>query len=121
MKRGRREYKKSLVLDSDPEEEDSTDDKNANMGDNCVSNQGSADVEKVLELTYNEEGRPMYNLREPERYEPTTGRSYAQIEACHNIVNQSGEPKITLDYTEEEVQVVANIITQPKAKCNAQQ
>ena len=82
---------------------------------------GSVEVDKVPELASDEEGRPIRSSREPERYDPSTGCSCAQMEACHNIAKQSNEPKVTLDYTEEEVQVVASIITQLKAKCNAQQ
>ena len=126
MKRGRGEYKKSLVnqnmmvaiLEKKIVQTKKT---RTWVITVCVSDQGSADVDEVPDLTSDEEGRPMRNLCEPERYDPSTGRSYAQMEACHNIMKQSSEPKVTLDYTEEEVQVVANIITQLKAKCNAQQ
>ena len=44
-----------------------------NIGDNCASDQGSTDVDKVPELTSDEEGRPMHNLCEPERYDLSTG------------------------------------------------
>ena len=100
----------------DPEEEDSTDDEDANIGNNCMSDQGSVEVDEVPELTSDEEGRPIHSSRELERYDSSTGHFYAQMEACHTIVKHSNEPKVTLGYTGEEMQVVASIITQLKAK-----
>ena len=61
----------------DPEEEDSTDDEDANIDNNCMSDQGSVEVDEVPELTSDEEGRPIRSSRKPERYDPSTGRSYA--------------------------------------------
>ena len=46
----------------------------------------------------------------PERYDPSSGESYAQTQYCHNIVLQGRFKRNCLEYGEDETKVVAHII-----------
>ena len=67
------------------------------------------------------EGRPTRERAAPERYNPETGTSYYQKVACHNIICQEEPEERTLEYTEDESKVVANIIVGLMRKCHMQQ
>ena len=67
------------------------------------------------------EGRPTGERAAPERYNPETGTSYHQKVACHNIICQEEPEERTLEYTEDESKVVANIIVGLMRKCHMQQ
>ena len=45
--------------------------------------------------------RPMRISRQPEQYNPESGRSYAQIESCHNIVTQQINRSNMLQYVQQ--------------------
>ena len=65
--------------------------------------------------------RPTRVSRQPERYNLALGRSYAQIESCHNLVVQRLKDENVLEYAERETVVVANAIIYLQRKCFAQQ
>ena len=70
--------------------------------------------EEVPDLTSDEEGRPMRTTRTPERYDPSTGESYAQTtkELCHNIISQTATA--TLQYDEDDAKIFAIVLSQLK-------
>ena len=72
----------------------------------------------IQELISDEEGRPMWSAWAPERYNPSTGESYAHswIKKIHNIISQT--PTATLDYSDVESKVVAEILTYIKSQWN---
>ena len=73
-------------------------------------------INEVPELTSDEEGRPIRSTWAPERYDPSTGESYAQtrIKICHNIVSQT--PTVTLAYSEDDSKIVVVLLTCIKAQ-----
>ena len=81
-------------------------------------NQVNREEREIPELTSEEEGRLMRLFQPPERYNPSSGSSYLQVDACHNIVKQSTSYK-NLQYKEIKARVVANIIHHLHARCNA--
>lgn len=81
-------------------------------------NQVNREEREIPELTSEEEVRLMRLFQPPERYNPSSGSSYLQVDACHNIVKQSTSYK-TLQYKEIKARVVANIIHHLHARCNA--
>ena len=54
--------------------------------------------------------RPGQNAGVPERYNPKTGCTYAQIEICHNIMTEKHPSERTLKFEEHETAVLAQII-----------
>ena len=67
--------------------------------------------EELPDLTSDEEGRPMWSTWSPERYDPSTGESYAhtKVEICHNIVSQT--VTATLEYEEDDAKIVVVLLT----------
>ena len=63
-------------------------------------------------LVLEPDGRPTRERAAPERYNPETGTSYHQKVFCHNIICQEEPVERTLEYSEEESKVVANIIVE---------
>ena len=59
--------------------------------------------------------------RLPERYNPTTGQSYAQYEASFNLLTQDIKEDNVLQYSDDKVGVVAHSINKLRHLCMAQQ
>ena len=79
-----------------------------------VDDNESIDQEPVTE------SRPSRSVEPPEHYNPQTGKSYGQIEVCHNILCQNVPAENVLSYSEQEVAVVAHTIIKMQ-RCFAQQ
>ena len=60
------------------------------------------------------------STREPERYNPTSGGSYHQ-HCHHNLVKQTREKEKSLEYSEQETEIVAHILTKYCKECFVQQ
>ena len=78
------------------------------------SNQDSRSAADPPLLVTEPEAMPNRNAGPPERYNPSTGNSYAQM--CHHIVTQTTIPSQKLEYDKNEIGIVANIITHLKDK-----
>ena len=97
-------------VENEPEEEN-------NEEINCdgnMSEQASRSGEDTPSLVSEPEERVKRVSQRPERYNPSTGMSYAQVEYTHNITAQVEDEKKTLEYHESETGIVANIITRLK-------
>ena len=96
---------------------------------NCIPDQDS--VEKIFfpkaddnnnsipDFVPEPEGRPSRNVGPPKMYDPSSGRSYAQLVESHNLV-KSEESVCTLKYEEVETKVVANLIAPYSKQFNGQ-
>ena len=104
-------------VENEPEEEN---DEEINCDGN-MSEQASRSGEDAPSLVSEPKERVKRVSQRPERYNPSTGTSYAQVEYTHNITAQVEDEKKTLEYHESETGIVANIITRLKAQCHAQQ
>ena len=90
------------------------DDKSGSDKDlNIFEHDGSLS-EEIPDLTSDEEGRPMRMTQTPERYDPSTGESYAQTtkELCHNITSQTATA--ILQYNEDNAKIFAIVLSQLK-------
>ena len=77
-------------------------------GEHQDDEDGSGDEQEDDVAPSNE--RPTRNVGAPERYNPETGRSYAQVEVCHNIVTDNHPEDRTLKYEEHETVIVAQVL-----------
>ena len=106
------------------EEVDSVDEEERNNNEQVQLsniNQGSVGME-VTDLTLDEEGIPTKRKREPERYDPETGRYYSQqAEYFHNLMMQTLDQKVNLQYEEGEAKVFTELLNNLKAHCKVQQ
>ena len=96
-----REVKSGGASDENSDAEES--DKDEDLAENC--DVVEEDESTTPSLVSEPEPRPQRNVRQPERYNPSSGKSYhARLECVHNIITQ-GKPD--LKYEEHETKIVA--------------